>query len=1108
MRKLTKWILAGFLALAIAPAAATQVISAREPIQMRQNEETRVYTVRDLKAALEDDRYSKVILDDEMIIRDDVDPRPEVIYDAPDGYGQVPYITITSPKELVLAGNCIFEQSRGNGQVLINDFIFMNSTSASLTITGAGTLGFKFSGSPSIRNSVINVNGGTLDVNSQFLTIKGDVKTKTSCNAIYIHNMGNAHLNGGKITSVHSSNTNANDVNNYTVYTTMQGYVQGGLSLSGNVDIDFEKTNIDTNSVAALAWAYPSENEYKRIEKSTINIARDDLGADFEGCLKNSEYKIYDADGTETSNINQKIIVKEPGRSIIKQPVGGSTKIGKSFKYDYTLDFVPEQVRLQRFKIENYSIEDMGNDSYWHGWGNQEDWDIKTIKPASSSLTLEGNQYFRLNFVYTDASSYQRTLRSAVFKVSYDPYLIRFDANGGSGTMNPVTFDGQTYTLPYCGFTAPANKAFSHWEVNGEAKKPLYDIHPNGDVLVKAIWRTLDWKFTLEPVGQTIPIGQGAALQWDGNFSNTAKAELLKQVGANWERVWLDTVEEAHSNIVPPQDSAVNITFRLDIYSGDILKKSSAPFTICWKSGEIDQYAINFDAGEGTGTMDSLAVNENEEIILPYGTFEAPQNKVFVGWAIDDDSAISVDYEAGAKFLVDNAHTFYAVYDDGFTVAFDSNGGTGTMDDIENVYGSYVLPDCEFEAPAGQYFTSWDVDGDTFFPGDTVGVYGHVTVTANWSDYRYNVFYNANGGTGTMNPELDHDVNYTVPNCAFVAPDEHHQFSHWAIDGSDGEIIQPESNMTLESDITLFAVWALKQYDVVYNAGEASSISGNDNIVKSGIEALSEITLEGSILFKNPLGKHFKEWAINTASGEKISAGATYRLTGSVTFVAIWENDATDEGLEDPAVIYTIGFNANGGTGSMESIQVEEGTQFVLPANEFTAPDGKVFDAWEVGEERKLPNETIVINADTTIKALWKDVPAETFTVRFNANGGSGTMNPVANIAGEYALPQCAFSAPEGKEFAGWKVNGQGSLLQAGGIINVTADIELVAQWKDKGGDAPVNPETPNDGLSAGAVAGIVVGSVVVAGVGGFALVFFVLKKKSWADFVALFKKK
>lgn len=44
-------------------------------------------------------------------------------------------------------------------------------------------------------------------------------------------------------------------------------------------------------------------------------------------------------------------------------------------------------------------------------------------------------------------------------------------------------------------------------------------------------------------------------------------------------------------------------------------------------------------------------------------------------------------------------------------------------------------------------------------------------------------------------------------------------------------------------------------------------------------------------------------------------------------------------------------------------------------------------------------------------------------------------------------------------------------------------------------------------GLSGGAVAGIVVGSTAAAALGGFALFWFVIKKKTWADFVAIFKK-
>ena len=65
-----------------------------------------------------------------------------------------------------------------------------------------------------------------------------------------------------------------------------------------------------------------------------------------------------------------------------------------------------------------------------------------------------------------------------------------------------------------------------------------------------------------------------------------------------------------------------------------------------------------------------------------------------------------------------------------------------------------------------------------------------------------------------------------------------------------------------------------------------------------------------------------------------------------------------------------------------------------------------------------------------------------------------------------------------------------------------------ICDYQMGNGGVPESPDEPKDGLSGGAIAGIVVGSVVVLGLGGFALVWFVIKKKSFADLVAIFKKK
>lgn len=58
------------------------------------------------------------------------------------------------------------------------------------------------------------------------------------------------------------------------------------------------------------------------------------------------------------------------------------------------------------------------------------------------------------------------------------------------------------------------------------------------------------------------------------------------------------------------------------------------------------------------------------------------------------------------------------------------------------------------------------------------------------------------------------------------------------------------------------------------------------------------------------------------------------------------------------------------------------------------------------------------------------------------------------------------------------------------------------------GDEQPGGEQPEKTGLSGGAIAGIAVGSVAVAGVGGFSMFWFVIKKKKFADLIAIFKKK
>ena len=79
---------------------------------------------------------------------------------------------------------------------------------------------------------------------------------------------------------------------------------------------------------------------------------------------------------------------------------------------------------------------------------------------------------------------------------------------------------------------------------------------------------------------------------------------------------------------------------------------------------------------------------------------------------------------------------------------------------------------------------------------------------------------------------------------------------------------------------------------------------------------------------------------------------------------------------------------------------------------------------------------------------------AKTYTVSFDANGGKSTMADVTGISGEYTLPENGFTAPEGKQFKAWSVDGNEKAV--GDKITVTDDTTVKAVWETL-------PATPAD---------------------------------------------
>ena len=304
------------------------------------------------------------------------------------------------------------------------------------------------------------------------------------------------------------------------------------------------------------------------------------------------------------------------------------------------------------------------------------------------------------------------------------------------------------------------------------------------------------------------------------------------------------------------------------------------------------------------------------------------------------------------------------------------------------------------------------------------------------------VTFDGNGGTGSMEPvTVEEGSRYVLPACGFTAP-AGQEFKAWEIGGIE---YNAGDDYVVLGNTEIKALWKDSAvipttFTITFNAN-----GGTGSMEPVTVEEGSRYVLP-ACGFTAPAGQEFKAWEIG---GIEYNAGDDYVVLGNTEIKALWK---------DSAVIpttFTITFNANGGTGSMEPVTVEEGSRYVLPACGFTAPDGQEFKAWEIGGVEYNAGDGYVVLGNTEIKALWKDsaVIPTTFTITFNANGGTGSMEPVTVEEGSrYPLPACGFIPPVNMQFSGWALSAGGSVI-ADGAIMVTSNITLYAIWEP----VPVN---------------------------------------------------
>lgn len=183
----------------------------------------------------------------------------------------------------------------------------------------------------------------------------------------------------------------------------------------------------------------------------------------------------------------------------------------------------------------------------------------------------------------------------------------------------------------------------------------------------------------------------------------------------------------------------------------------------------------------------------------------------------------------------------------------------------------------------------------------------------------------------------------------------------------------------------------------------------------------------------------------NTAadgSSNSFADGASVTASGNATLYAQWQKNA--------AAVYTVTVSNDGnGTGTAVPSSGVTGTEVEITV---TPNSGYRFKEWQVisGDVTVTGNKLTIGTANVEVKAIFELIPAATYTVTFDPNGGSGMMAPQTFTEGVAQNLTLNTFTREGFTFNGWNTtaDGSGTSFADGASVTASSNATLYAQWK------------------------------------------------------------
>ena len=443
-----------------------------------------------------------------------------------------------------------------------------------------------------------------------------------------------------------------------------------------------------------------------------------------------------------------------------------------------------------------------------------------------------------------------------------------------------------------------------------------------------------------------------------------------------------------------------------------------------WKA---NTYTVIFDPNGGTGSQRSQTMTYDRQVALTANSFRK-DGAAFAGWSVnpaatayeytDRQSVSNLTAEAGGTV------TLYAVWvTNGYFLAFNANGGDGNMSSSGSSYTygtTYTLPACTFTRE-GYTFTGWALtargktvyeDGASF--SNLTSVNGQtVTLYAIWAAHQYTILFDGNGATsGTMHALENRLYGNTVTLTSNAYRRTGYTFTGWntSPDGSGASYANRARLSDFASGdgavLTLYAQWSPVQYRITYR-----NVTESDNNTNPSVYTSEDPELVLSGLSRS--GYIFGGWYTDTRYANAVTS-IPHGTSGNLTLYAQWLPYS-----------YTITFDANGGTGTMDSLSgCIAARSYSLRNNTFkrtgytftgwnTAPDGS---GSSYGNRARVTSLATENGAVVTLYAQWAEV---TYRINYrNILSSDSNPNPATYTAKQAVVLQAP--SRSGYLFSGW----------------------------------------------------------------------------------------